>query len=849
MKHKFLKTFFTLVLAGTLAVSGVCSNWTGMENVEAAKIVAPTTLGQVTGIRYDVKTEKITWNKVVGATEYVITLKDSEGYSYSYDWGTSNLYISKGTFEGENWINEAGKKKYVSSLNGAYSVSIVARDRESYYVVQSKGDTSYYDSVNKKYIYLKYPAGPAGTAVIQVEAERKKVTNSITALPGIVLKEVQEGYVCFKAVGSFKLNLNESISFEYSNNAAFQSNSAKGFYSGRTSTSDENAIVRVPLSPFAPGDTVYVRARVYNGEYRLPNQSYTYSSDKYGAYTKTVTYSVPKAKIGNVRNVAEPDKIALTANLKEGTATGYQFAKKVKSGWVTLGTQTSNTYIDKGLNKNTKYQYRVRSYYYNKYTKKTIWSDWYTTEAVTWGAAMNLKAEAAGATSAKLSWKPVAGAEGYEIYRYDMESASNTTEKGQGLEFHSTGTLVKSVKNKKLKSYTDKKLIKGQSYTYVVRAYRTIDKKKCYIEDQANVYLKAKNLNVISQYYMASGSKTVTWQKMTGIKGYYVERYDKVTKQYTTISTLKAKAASYTFPKQDIGSDSVQYRIRPFDGTTIYDGSSFLVEPSLATVKNVKAVRSNNGIQVSWQPVAGAEYYYVYRTTDSGLNYNKTTKTYSCKGEMIYEAALNTAGCQPELGKRDYNSYGTYRTYKIKGTSVRDATLTYKTTAEDAKGDYIKIGKTPDGKTLYQTEEVIYNEGPEPGNNYYYYVVAVARAANGSYDYSTVTSIGCTKPASVNYTNAVAKKVSKITSVSSKKKGKVTVKYKKVSGVDGYAIYRSTKKKGTYTMVGTSTKTSFTDASAQSGKTYYYKVASYVKGEAKANVYSAKTAAKKVKVK
>ncbi|MBO6015962.1 MAG: hypothetical protein J6P60_05180, partial [Lachnospiraceae bacterium] len=93
--------------------------------------------------------------------------------------------------------------------------------------------------------------------------------------------------------------------------------------------------------------------------------------------------------------------------------------------------------------------------------------------------------------------------------------------------------------------------------------------------------------------------------------------------------------------------------------------------------------------------------------------------------------------------------------------------------------------------------------------------------------------------------------VSKITSVKSKKKGQATVSFKKVKGVDGYAIFRSSKKNGTYALIGCvdGKKASFTDTSAPAGKTAYYKVASYIKGEKRTNIYSAKTVAKSVKVK
>lgn len=846
MKNRLFKTILSIALAGVLAFSGIGSGWTGLHTVEAAKLVQPTTLAQVTGIQYDEEKSSITWNQVSGANSYNITLINSEGYYYKTS--SSYPYARLSSFTG-SWYHANKESKKYSNIKGIFTVRIVAIDSSRYYEVQKGEVYNYmkYDYSIQKNRYYKYLEGPAGNATINTEPAAI-VKDSITSLPSIVQVEVQQNSILFKPVGISKLNQGEYIYWDYANNPEFRSNKTKGYYASRNnSTSDVNAKFRASTSSFSPGETMYVRARVYNSYYKEGN-GYTYTDDKYGPYTKTVTYQVPKAKITSFDTYVDANSITISATTS-GSATGYQFAKKVKSKWVTLGTQTSNTYTDKNLEKSTKYEYRVRSYYYNKFTKKTVWTQWRNIEAVTWGSNLNLKADAASTSSVKLTWKPVSGAEGYEIYRYDKPYKSNVTEKGQSSNYYSKGILVKTIKSGKAKTYTDKKLTKGQTYTYVVRAYKTINKQKCYVEDSSDITLQAGNISLISEYYNASGNKVITWHKMTGIKGYYVEKYDEATGQYALVKKLSQNAVSYTFPKVNPGSDSVKYQIRPYDETIVYGAKQITVSPSLAAVKNVKAVRSGNGIRISWSPVAGADGYRVYRTTSSNLEYDKTTKTYKAKGSNVYEAGINTTGCRPDLGDRGYNNAGTYSTYLIGGTSVLDATITYTKTAVDGYGKEIKIGETADGKTIYQTEEAIYYQGPEPGVTYYYYVVAYANAPNGSYNYSTITSTGCTKPASATYTNAIAKKVSKITSVSSKKKGQVTIKYKKVSKVSGYAIYRSTKKNGTYTMIGTSTKTTFTDYSAKSGKTYYYKVASYVKGEVQANIYSAKTSAKQVKVK
>lgn len=81
--------------------------------------------------------------------------------------------------------------------------------------------------------------------------------------------------------------------------------------------------------------------------------------------------------------------------------------------------------------------------------------------------------------------------------------------------------------------------------------------------------------------------------------------------------------------------------------------------------------------------------------------------------------------------------------------------------------------------------------------------------------------------------------------------GQVTIKWKKIKGVSGYAIYRSTKKSGGYKKIKTVKKastTSYTNKNLSSNKKYYYKVRAYknVKGK---KVYGSYSSVKSVRTK
>lgn len=123
-----------------------------------------------------------------------------------------------------------------------------------------------------------------------------------------------------------------------------------------------------------------------------------------------------------------------------------------------------------------------------------------------------------------------------------------------------------------------------------------------------------------------------------------------------------------------------------------------------------------------------------------------------------------------------------------------------------------------------------------------YYVKVVAY-------WQTYAPVDCQYDFKVSFTQSPSK--TKVKSIKSSKK-KVTLKWKKASGANGYYIYRSTSKKGTYKKVATikkGTTVKYTDKKGlKKKKTYYYKIVAYKKANG-ITATSADSAVKKVKVK
>lgn len=113
---------------------------------------------------------------------------------------------------------------------------------------------------------------------------------------------------------------------------------------------------------------------------------------------------------------------------------------------------------------------------------------------------------------------------------------------------------------------------------------------------------------------------------------------------------------------------------------------------------------------------------------------------------------------------------------------------------------------------------------PKAGTTYYYRVRAVAEksAANSAYSSSKYRMCDLPRP---DVSIAL-------------KSGKPRLTWDAIDGAISYKIYRSTSKNGTYSLIKTTTSTSYTNTGAKSGTTYYYKVIAVHSKSAANSAYS-----------
>lgn len=203
-------------------------------------------------------------------------------------------------------------------------------------------------------------------------------------------------------------------------------------------------------------------------------------------------------------------------------------------------------------------------------------------------------------------------------------------------------------------------------------------------------------------------------------------------------------------------------------------------------------------------------------------------RSYGCGGYSLFSAKdLYRSGAKTELSNlskmarripRISTARYNYKTIQVKWNKISGVSGYQIYRASSKNGSYKRVKTVGSGTTSFK------NKGLTAGKTYYYKV----RAYNGSavYPFSSASS-----------ESAKPKAPSSVRTTAGKRK--ITVRWKKVSGVSGYQVYRSAKKSGNYKRIKTvGHRTSkFINKRLKRGKRYYYKVRAYKKVKGK-KVYS-----------
>ena len=250
----------------------------------------------------------------------------------------------------------------------------------------------------------------------------------------------------------------------------------------------------------------------------------------------------------------------------------YEVYRKDGESWKVIDSLSMEETTDTGLAKGTTYQYKIRAICWGPESK----SHYSEVKSITIGSAtptpaLSLKtpsistAALSGTTGVKLTWKKVASAEKYYIYR------------------SADGKKWTTVKSTAATAYTDTGLTKGATYIYRLRAYSTKARPSKY-----SSYSKTKSILV--PLVLSKPTLTVTksgikdlklvWKKVADAQKYEIYRYDK--NKWVKIKTVSSKTLNYIDKNKKKGT-TYKYRIRAYSSKAAPDKYS-----AYSAVKSVK---------------------------------------------------------------------------------------------------------------------------------------------------------------------------------------------------------------------------------------------------------------------
>ncbi len=460
-------------------------------------------------------------------------------------------------------------------------------------------------------------------------------------------------------------------------------------------------------------------------------------------------------------------------------------------------------------------------------------------------ADMNLKAEfaaigtpavtaaSAGYDRVNVSWSPVEGAAGYEVWR----SASI------GTGYAKVGTASGT-------SYTDAGLTTGTTNYYKVKAYCTASTATTYGSLSAYVLVTPEPLAPASPAAASSSysSIKVSWSAVSGANGYRVYRASSAGGMYSWIGSTTS--LSYTDGSRNTGT-TYYYKVCAYctvGRNTMNGADSAIVfaKPALSAVSSCTASAVDPvKVKVSWSSVPGRTRYEVWRSDNGGAytllgtttstSYSSTGltpfHTYSyyirvyrtVSGQKIYAAANSpAASAKPVLGSvtNVKAAMASASSVKLTWSSVSGASGYEVRRWDAASGKYVVVASTT--RTYYTHSDLVPNVS-------YTYEVAAYRTVGSARVYSTA----CTPVSATPYFGAVTNVKAAMASASS-----VKLTWSSVSGASGYEVRRWDAATGKYVVVASTTRTYYTHTSLPPNVSYTYQVAAY-RTVGSARVYSA----------
>ncbi len=427
-------------------------------------------------------------------------------------------------------------------------------------------------------------------------------------------------------------------------------------------------------------------------------------------------------------------------------------------------------------------------------------------EGLNFGAIASCTASAIG-DGIKVEWSSLAGADSYDVLRKTVDET----------EWEKITTVTGT-------EYRDTSAASGVEYNYSIRAHQGKYTAGMSAEVPVIKYIGKPTIAVAN----IKEGLSLTITEVGGAEQYIVSKYvDGVSVgEFLTINASDFVSGSYTYTDRDVQGDKDYYytayaQAGSYVGyTTVCSVVKRLATPVLNSVENTVS-----GIKVSWNTVAGATKYNVYRKVDGAQDftfYTATTNNYleikAVENGKIYAftvAAQNDTGCSA------FNEEGlsVKRISATTGVSAITTNTGIKVTWKpvEGAGSYTLYRKTATG--AYQAIKegltaVTYLDTTAAANTQYYYTV---KAKSGDY----YGALSASEAQGMNFGTVTSLSINRV------EKG-VALTWNALSNAKGYRVYRKTVNDSSYTLIKTvENGSSYTDTTIPSGVVCQYKVEAY----------------------
>lgn len=438
--------------------------------------------------------------------------------------------------------------------------------------------------------------------------------------------------------------------------------------------------------------------------------------------------SPKKLHLSSVASISDTS-IKLSWDADENAA-GYQiYRSQTPTGGykaiATIADGETSSYKDKGLQSGINYYYKIKEYV-DEDGKQVFGSASAAKRGKTISKTTIRSVKSTGNQKLKITWVKKSGASGYDIYRSTSKSG----------DYQKIG----SVSGKSTTSYTDKEVKTGKKYYYKIYVKNDIDGSVGHSSFSAAQFGKSVGQAEIL-YVKATSNDTmkISWEESKGANGYYIYRSEDEDGGFEKIKAVDGKGTTSYIDEDLEPGDQYFYKVRArnnVNGIAGYSDASqvrygsILDNPAIEYVVSV----TSSELEISWEEIADADGYYIYRSTKKDKGYQKIATLRDAEDTEYLDDEVET---------------GVTYYYQVRSWSKVDGSVGKSSASKQLDGQ--TVAKTKIKSITYANGEAILSWKQVNGAKGY--IIARSTSKNGAYHrIATVTNA-----ATVTYKDKSAK--------------------------------------------------------------------------------------------